>query len=104
MQLLDATRVDVEDHINRNRISNFQFPTHVLDWLEKVEKIKAEVEINIPSGVGSSFNFNVRHKLGRKAFKITEKIDGLMEEENSGIKWTVHPIILGKVVSMKAAV
>jgi len=96
---LNATRLGVEDHMNRNKFKNLKVPTEVCVWLEEVEKIDARVE-SIPGDIGSCFHLKVRHKIGMDAFKIIQDIDHLMEEK-SRIVWTDHPIPLGKVDSIK---
>ncbi|KAJ9550779.1 hypothetical protein OSB04_014824, partial [Centaurea solstitialis] len=99
MHLLKAKRLGVENQLNWNKSNNLEVPPEVNGWLEEVVKIDAQVE-SIPTDVGSCFNLKCRHKLGRKAFKIIEKINRVIDE-NSIINWTNHPIPLGKVDSMK---
>ncbi|KAJ9541950.1 hypothetical protein OSB04_028456 [Centaurea solstitialis] len=98
---LEDRILDVENRVQRNKRNNFEVPTEVENWLGKVAKIDAQVE-SILAHVGSCFNIKLRHKLGRKAFKITKEIDRFIQE-NSTINWTDHPIPLGKVDSMKAS-
>ncbi|KVH88708.1 Disease resistance protein [Cynara cardunculus var. scolymus] len=100
MRELKATRLGVEDHINHNKSNSLKVPMEVSGWLEEVGNIEEQVLETIPSDVGSCFNLKDRHKLGRKAFKITQDIDRL-KEEKSRIDWTDHPIPLAKVDSMK---
>ncbi|KAJ9541939.1 hypothetical protein OSB04_028445 [Centaurea solstitialis] len=100
-RLLEAKILGVENHVKWNKSNNLEVPTEVESWLEEVAKIDAQVK-SIPSDVGSCFNIKLRHKLGRKAFKIIEEINRVIEE-NSTINWTDHPIPLGKVDSMKAS-
>ncbi|KAI3745753.1 hypothetical protein L6452_08160 [Arctium lappa] len=101
MRELNATRLGVQDHMNRNKSNCLKVPMEVNGWLEEVGNIEAQVE-NIPSDIGRCFNLRVRHKLGRKAFKIIQDIDRL-KEEKSRIDWTDHPIPLGKVDSIKCS-
>ncbi|KAI3745584.1 hypothetical protein L6452_07984 [Arctium lappa] len=98
---LDGKRVNVEEHMNHNKRNNLVVPTEVRGWLEKVVKTDEKVE-SISSDVGSCFNLKRRHKIGRKAFKIIEEINRLIEENNM-INWSDHRIPLGKVDSMKAS-
>ncbi|KAI3745596.1 hypothetical protein L6452_07997 [Arctium lappa] len=100
-RLLEAKILGVENHVTRNKSNNLEVPTEVEGWLEEVAKINAQVE-SIPSDIGSCFNIKLRHKLGRRAFKINEEINRVIEE-NSTIIWTDHPIPLGKVDFMKAS-
>ncbi|KAJ9542287.1 hypothetical protein OSB04_028793 [Centaurea solstitialis] len=97
---LNDAKVGVEKHMTTNKSNNLEIQTEVRGWLEDVGNINARVEGIPTDDVGSCFNIKVRHQLGRKAFKIIQEIDRLMEEK-SRIDWTDHPIPLGKVVSMK---
>ncbi|KAL7612627.1 hypothetical protein Lser_V15G04855 [Lactuca serriola] len=101
MTELNAARISVEDHISRNKRNNLQIPTQIKDWLDDVEEIKANVE-NFPSDVISCCSLRIRHKLGQKAFKITEQIESLTRQ-NSLIIWTDEPVPLGRVGSMIAS-
>ncbi|KAI3746197.1 hypothetical protein L6452_08621 [Arctium lappa] len=98
---LDDKRVNVEEHKNHNERSICVVPTKVDGWLKKVQKLE-EKAANISGNVGSCFNITLRHKLGRKAFKIIEEIDCLIQE-NDMINWTNHRIPIGKVNSNKAS-
>ncbi|KAI3745755.1 hypothetical protein L6452_08162 [Arctium lappa] len=101
MEKLKATRLDVEGNMSYNKSNSLEVPKEVEAWLKEVGMIDAQMEI-IPIDVGSCFNLKVRHKVGRKAFKIIQDIDRLMEEKSS-INWTNNPITLAEVGSTKAS-
>ncbi|XP_042755595.1 probable disease resistance protein At4g27220 [Lactuca sativa] len=101
MSELNDTRHSVEEYMNRNKKNHLEVPTQVEGWLEDVEKINAKVE-DIPSDVGTCFNLKMRHKIGRKAFKIIEEIESATRK-HSNIIWTNYPIPVGKVDLMKAS-
>ncbi|XP_052624295.1 uncharacterized protein LOC111909128 [Lactuca sativa] len=101
MRELNFARIDVKQHLNRNRRSNLEVPAQVVDWLEEVDKINAQVD-NVPIDAGSSLNLMNRHKLGKKAFKIIEEIESLLRQQ-SLMAWSDVPVPLGKVDFMKAS-
>ncbi|CAH1435987.1 unnamed protein product [Lactuca virosa] len=101
MMMLNDTRIDVEQHMNRNRRSRLEVPAEVVGWLEEVDKINAKVD-TIPADVGNSLNLLNRHKLGKKAFKIIEEIESLLRQK-SLMLWSDVPLPLGKVDFMKAS-
>nr|AAC02203.1 resistance protein candidate [Lactuca sativa] len=101
MRGLNATRLGVEEHVNRNISNQLEVPAQVRGWFEEVGKINAKVE-NFPSDVGSCFNLKVRHGVGKRASKIIEDIDSVMRE-HSIIIWNDHSIPLGRIDSTKAS-
>ncbi|CAH1435315.1 unnamed protein product [Lactuca virosa] len=99
---LNSAKIGVEDHIKQNTSSLLEVPAQVRGWLEDVGKINAKIE-DMPSDVSTCFSLKLRHRVGRKAFKIIEEVESVTRK-HSLIIWTDHPIPLGKVDSMKASV
>nr|KAJ0221957.1 hypothetical protein LSAT_V11C200052260 [Lactuca sativa] len=101
MTELNTSRISAEEHISRNTRNHLQIPSQIKDWLDQVEGIRANVA-NFPIDVISCCSLRIRHKLGQKAFKITEQIESLTRQ-NSLIIWTDEPVPLGRVGSMIAS-
>nr|AAD03157.1 resistance protein candidate RGC2S [Lactuca sativa] len=101
MTELNTSRISVEEHISRNTRNHLQIPSQIKDWLDQVEGIRANVE-NFPIDVITCCSLRIRHKLGQKAFKITEQIESLTRQL-SLISWTDDPVPLGRVGSMNAS-
>ncbi|KAL7613749.1 hypothetical protein Lser_V15G06305 [Lactuca serriola] len=103
IKLLDDTSRDVKNHMETNDRSNLEIPAHVPGWLEKVEKTKEKAQrLNIPSTRNGCFNMKMRYRAGRNAFKITEEMESLIDE-NIRIMWTNAQKPLGKVKSNNAS-
>ncbi|KAL7612630.1 hypothetical protein Lser_V15G04852 [Lactuca serriola] len=101
MTELNTSRISVEEHISRNTRNHLQIPSQTKEWLDQVEGIRANVE-NFPIDVITCCSLRIRHKLGQKAFKITEQIESLTRQL-SLISWTDDPVPLGRVGSMNAS-
>ncbi|KAL7613131.1 hypothetical protein Lser_V15G04866 [Lactuca serriola] len=101
MRELNTSRISVEEHISRNTRNHLQIPSQIKDWLDQVEGIRANVA-NFPLDVITCCSLRIRHKLGQKAFKITEQIESLTRQL-SLISWTDDPVPLGRVGSMNAS-
>ncbi|CAI9270209.1 unnamed protein product [Lactuca saligna] len=99
MKKLNDARIDVEQHMDRNRRSHLEVPAEVVGWLEEVKKIKTKVDTT-PIDIGISLNLMIRHQLGRKAFKMIEEIESLLIQQ-SLMAWSDEPVPLGKVDFMK---
>ncbi|KAI3746190.1 hypothetical protein L6452_08614 [Arctium lappa] len=114
---LDDKRVNVEEHKNHNERNICVVPTEVDGWLEKVRKLEEKTaSISDEVGVEAFLELTCRrnstispidhiillHKLGRKAFKIIEEINCLIQE-NDMINWTDCRIPPAKVNSKKAS-
>ncbi|KAI3745684.1 hypothetical protein L6452_08088 [Arctium lappa] len=97
--VLDHRKNDVQDFTVNFERNKLHIPSRVPSWLKEVEDIKAEVE-RFPRDVGSS-NLKDKHRYGKKAFKIIERINRLIDDESS-IKWTDHKFPV-EVASMKAS-
>ncbi|KAL7612394.1 hypothetical protein Lser_V15G04877 [Lactuca serriola] len=101
MRELNAARHAEEDHLDRNTRTRLEISSQVRSWLEEVEKIDAKVQ-TVPSDVVACCSLKIRHKVGREAFKLIEKIESATRQ-HSLITWTDLPIPLGKVDTMKAS-
>ncbi|CAH1436494.1 unnamed protein product [Lactuca virosa] len=103
IKLLDDTSRDVKNHMETNNRSNLEIPAHVSGWLEKVEKTKEKAQrLNSPSTGNGCFNMKMRYRAGRNAFKITEEMESLIDE-NIKIMWANAQKPLGKVKSNNAS-
>ncbi|XP_052624216.1 disease resistance protein L6 isoform X3 [Lactuca sativa] len=101
IKLLDDTSCDVKKHMETNNISNLETPTHVPGWLEEVEETKEKAQ-SIPSTGSGCCNLKMRYRAGRNAFKITQEMERLIDE-NSKITWSDTQRPLGKVNSKIAS-
>jgi len=101
MKQLNVSSHDVEERKNSNNINDLQIPTRVPGWLDDVEKIKKDAQSISSAGIGCC-NMKMKYQAGRKAFKITEEMESLIDE-NSKIIWTNTQKPLGKVNSKKAS-
>ncbi|CAH1437305.1 unnamed protein product [Lactuca virosa] len=97
MKQLDGTSHDVKNHMETNNISNLEIPSRVTGWLEDVKKVKEDAKNISNTGTGC-FNMKMRYRAGRNAFKITEEMESLIDE-NSKIIWSDAQKPLGKVNS-----
>ncbi|PWA62559.1 NB-ARC domains-containing protein [Artemisia annua] len=95
LKKLDTKSIDVRNHMETNNTSQLEIPTEVPGWLEEVEKIKEDAE-RISSNYNGCLSVKRRYQAGRNAFKTTEEIDRLIQE-NTEMKWTNTPKPLGKV-------
>ncbi|KAL7613560.1 hypothetical protein Lser_V15G04786 [Lactuca serriola] len=101
IKLLDDISCDVKKHMETNNRSNLEIPTHVPGWLEEVEKTKEKAQSILSIGSGCC-NLKMRYRAGRKAFKTTEEMESLIDE-NSKITWSDAQRPLGKVNSKIAS-
>ncbi|CAI9270318.1 unnamed protein product [Lactuca saligna] len=101
IKLLDDISCDVKKHMETNNRSNLEIPTHVPGWLEEVEKTKEKAQSILSIGNGCC-NLKMRYRAGRKAFKTTEEMESLIDE-NSKITWSDAQRPLGKVNSKIAS-
>ncbi|KAI3724689.1 hypothetical protein L2E82_36475 [Cichorium intybus] len=95
MTQLEGKRLDVQNHVNKNDMSNMEVPARVSDWLKEVENIKKDVQ-SISSTESGCFDIKMRYQVGRKAVKNTEVIDNLIKEWLE-MRWSDAEKPLGKV-------
>ncbi|XP_042754957.1 uncharacterized protein LOC111888739 [Lactuca sativa] len=101
LRQLDGASRDVKKQMDENNINNLEIPDRVPGWLEEVEKIKEDAQ-RISSTGNGCFSMKMRYQEGKKAFKITEEMACLIDE-NSKIIWRNTQKPLGKVNSKNAS-